>query len=511
MAAAMTAGLFTGCGSTESTDTDKTESTASAGSTAEESGDSDKIVVRFACLGTVPSDLETVQKAINDITIPSINVEVELESVSMSNYTNQLSMDLIAGTEVDVFCSMDYSTQVSTKQLLDITDYLDQYGSDLVDTVSEEWLKATSVSGRVYAVPTLNGKATSLQIDMRSDILDKYGLIPDLTMAEDYYDDEMQVTLDELDQIFKTVTENETNMYGLYYSASNYKNSLLGTMNVSRLGADDFGVLVGDEGWTVENYFAQDEFYDILGKLREWYQAGYMKGDIATDTENETTYMSAGTLFATFSNSEDGVETQLKSSTGYDWTCFKIKTPLLDTATLTSMTWAVSSATEVPEAAVKFLNLAYTDKDLSNLMCYGVEGTHWEYAEDGTVKYPDGMDSSNSGYPSSTYWEMPNSLIADSMNGNAPDYNKTLAANNAAAPVSRAMGFTFDDKSVSSQVAACNAVVDEYMPGFASGSLDLESNYSAFLEKLEAAGINDIIAEKQAQLDQWCEENNIEK
>ena len=49
------------------------------------------------------------------------------------------------------------------------------------------------------------------------------------------------------------------------------------------------------------------------------------------------------------------------------------------------------------------------------------------------------------------------------------------------------------------------------MPGFATGSLDLESNYSTFLEKLEAAGINDIIAEKQAQLDQWCEENNIEK
>lgn len=38
------------------------------------------------------------------------------------------------------------------------------------------------------------------------------------------------------------------------------------------------------------------------------------------------------------------------------------------------VSWMISSTTDVPEAAMKFLNLTYTDADVINLLIYGIEG-----------------------------------------------------------------------------------------------------------------------------------------
>ncbi len=59
----------------------------------------------MVCLGTVPSDLKLVEDAINKISVPEINVQVELEAISIANYDNQLAMDMTSGEQVDVLCN----------------------------------------------------------------------------------------------------------------------------------------------------------------------------------------------------------------------------------------------------------------------------------------------------------------------------------------------------------------------------------------------------------------------
>ena len=39
---------------------------------------------------------------------------------------------------------------------------------------------------------------------------------------------------------------------------------------------------------------------------------------------------------------------------------------------------------------MKFLDLAYTNKDVANLMCYGVQDVHWILNDDGTVSLSGG-------------------------------------------------------------------------------------------------------------------------
>ena len=61
----------------------------------------------------------------------------------------------------------------------------------------------------------------------------------------------------------------------------------------------------------------------------------------------------------------------------------------------------------------------------------------------------------------------------------------------------------FDNSNVATQVAAVANVDAKYAKGLQGGALDPEEYLPQFIEELKAAGIDDIIAEKQKQFDAW--------
>ena len=69
------------------------------------------------------------------------------------------------------------------------------------------------------------------------------------------------------------------------------------------------------------------------------------------------------------------------------------------------------------------------------------------------------------------------------------------------------MGFTFDNSRVKSQYTAVANVIEQYLPGLVCGSVDPAADIPEFIERLNDAGIQDIIAAKQEQLDAWVAEN----
>ena len=67
--------------------------------------------------------------------------------------------------------------------------------------------------------------------------------------------------------------------------------------------------------------------------------------------------------------------------------------PYLGTSDVNRVSWAVASTCKNPEKALEFLNLTYTDKDVINLIIYGIEGKDYVKVSDNVVKYPDGQDA----------------------------------------------------------------------------------------------------------------------
>ena len=65
------------------------------------------------------------------------------------------------------------------------------------------------------------------------------------------------------------------------------------------------------------------------------------------------------------------------------------------------------------------------------------------------------------------------------------------------------MGYSWDTTTMLNEITSCNNVVSQYDTALKWGSLNPAETLDQFNAELEAAGINEIIAEKQRQLDEY--------
>jgi putative aldouronate transport system substrate-binding protein len=72
---------------------------------------------------------------------------------------------------------------------------------------------------------------------------------------------------------------------------------------------------------------------------------------------------------------------------------------------------------------------------------------------------------------------------------------------------SPAFGFTFDSTAYANELAACNAVRDEFFAVIDCGAADPDAEIPKFVDKLKAAGLDRLLAAKQEQLDAWVAAN----
>lgn len=468
-------------------------------SKSNDNGEAKEVIFRFSNNGPALTDLKKVESAMNDILVPKINCKVKLEAIDSSNYNNQMNLDLSSGTRIDVaLTGGSYNTAVAQHQIQDMTDLLKEYGKEATKEVGEKYIKGVTVKGKIYGLPNVNGRASVVQFAARKDILEKYNLSLDGIKPQGTWEDQKS-NLDILENIFKTVKENEKNMIPLVADqVGNVRaDELISKNNLQ----DELGVLMGKESTEVVNYFATDEFKDCCNLLRNWYNAGYIMKDVATTTETSSSILASGKGFSVFTNSEIGYDAQLKNSTGYDFETVKMSLPFV--TSVNGMTYSIPVTAKDPVASMKVLNEFYSDPDISTLLSYGIKNEHYVLDEKGKVRYPDGVDANTSSYSHSNFWAVPNQLIALEMEGTVPDYNKTLKENNEKSDVSKVLGFAFDNSNVQTEIAACSAVVDEYKKGFKSGSIDVDKNLPEFLNKLKDAGIDRIMDEEQEQLNEW--------
>ena len=151
---------------------------------------------------------------------------------------------------------------------------------------------------------------------------------------------------------------------------------------------------------------------------------------------------------------------------------------------------------------MELLNLVNTDPEVYNLLCYGIEGEHYNKTGDNRIELVE-----NSGYQPNVDWAFGNQFNAY-LKGDQPDdvWEQTIALNESS-EVSPLLGFVFDQEPVQNQIAQCQSVVDQYYKSIVTGSVDPDQYIPEFLDKLEQAGASEIIAEKQSQLDEWVANN----
>ena len=488
--------LLTACGTPAAQPTSAADQPATtAPTTAAEA----PVEIHFAYLtfNRVSEDLESVETALNAITVPKIGVTVKLHPYSIANYAQQINLSLQSGEDLDVFHTLgDLPQQVSQQKLTDITDLIDQYAPEARAVVGDDFLKASTINGRLYGIPAYKGVALAVNLVYRADIMKEIGVDPASIKS-----------VNDLTDVFAKVKEKYPDIVPLVPNMPGELGLNLTVPAVDTLSDSYFlpkAVLLGDSTKVV-NYFESPEFKGIATLAHDWYNKGYILKDAATTTSGALELITAGTGFSSIASyAGQQASVQISAQTGHEIGMVRLGQPYLSTGSVNALTWSVASTSKHPEAALKFMNLIFSDKDVINLIIYGLEGRDYVKVDADHVAYPDGQDANTVPYTAQlSCGIVGNQFIQYAMVGTDMSDMQLMLDENKNSKLSPAFGFTFDNSSVSNEESAVLNVINEYLPGLNTGSVDPETEIPAFVEKLKAAGLDKIIEAKQTQLDAW--------
>lgn len=477
-------------------------STASSTSTSADGKSYDQVTFAYATFNNIPTaeNLAPVEEAINVITREKIGVEVKLMPISIADYSSKVSLGLQGGEKIDIFQSLgNYGTCVAGDMAYDITELVDQYAANTKTTLGDEIMSAARVNGRLYGIPTYKPFALTPMLIYRQDIADELGL--NISGLQDVFG---------VTEILRAVKQAKPDMTPLAPVSAGTIGLNMCMGDVDWLSDDYYspvGVLLNDELKAVDLY-SSDNFRNISKLARTWHDEGLVMKDAATTTTMAAEAMSSGNYFgyiAAYSYPEADTAASLEAQCGG----FPIGAKILDgaylsTGDINALTWMVASTTKVPEAAVKFLDLTFTDEEVINLIIYGLKDRDYVLNGDGTVSYPEGKDSTTVPYTAQlSCGTMGNFFKMYPMAGTDPESLKWEEEQNRVSKKSPAMGFTFDAGQLKTQYTAVRNVINQYLPGLVCGSLDPDTEIANFVKALNDAGYQDILNAKQEQLDDW--------
>ena len=487
LAATMAFGLAA-CGKGGSSDGGS--GTASSKDTGSKSGDIVKLVV-WGNGNADTEDCNQVAEAINKITREKIGVEIELVR---GQDAEQINLALTSGEPIDLMCynniSGQFNTVVNNNWAYPLDDLLEKFGQGAKDVINQYDLAACKKNGVLYALPNQKDTSRAAGFAMRKDICDELGItVPEFG------------TYDQMHEILVKVHEAHPELYPLVPTWA--QGGMQTTLPEDPLG-DSLGVLedARESSTKVVIEAETKNFQDFCKMMWQWNQEGLIMPDATTTTENA---LLTNNGFAMYENWKPGKELEVYKGNGREVYFMKIHGPIKHTGIPNGNSWMIPYCAKHPEEAMKLWNLMYTDPDVSNLFINGIEGKHWVYTDDThkMITTPEGVDPNASGY-SSMDWAWPNQQITPVWQG-AEDpklWDKLNEFNNSGVP-SPAMGFIWDSSSVMNEVTACYNVVSAYRTALMWGSIDPDENIPKFIAELKAAGIDDIIAEKQRQLNEF--------
>ncbi len=518
LAAAMTFGLTACVGGGDSAGTDNASGAAAesadggaesaeggseAGGEAAATGNTyfdelQHLVVAFPTWTGAPADTQMVTDAVNEILREKYNIEVEFQISDSGSYNQTITLALSSGQQVDIMSTLfaNYSNMVNQGYLMDLEEdgLFQTYGQGIQGVIDQKYIDACRVGGVLYGITNTRDYAVGRGcISVGTEFLDAIGYEAPADAEEI-----IPITEEELEDIFARLHAQFPDLE-VYRPADN---DLVQQTLVDQIGGNNFSVLLGSsDELKVVNLFETDEYMNFCKRVYNWNQLGYISKDAAADTTNVIVLVKEGVLMAYGTGGKPGSKVQESTGADKDMTIFQTREDYVSSSAVASYPWAIPISTANPEAAMVLMNELYTNPELADLIIYGIEGTHYEITEDGFL-------DANAGTSPDTFstlnWLYPNQFASTVIVGNTADLWERTTQFNEEARQSPASGFAFDSTNIATEQTAVTNVYDEYRKSLEFGFVDPEVAIPEMLQKMNSAGLQKIIEEKQAQLDAWA-------
>ena len=534
----ITAGMLAGCGSAGTASGTSAQSTASASSGAAatdasvtktsvgEYTEANPYELTFAYIEFYQQDdteRQAVQDELNKYMIPTYHIKVNFLPLQYSEYQSTIQLMISGGDALDVMpIYYTYaSSWIGMNGIVDMTPYMStDDGKKIISALGESNAYVGKMGNTLFGFPANKESVELGGLCMRADICDELGLTQKygLTADGDEYTGKVY-SWDVATEIFKEVKDKYPDMIPLYLQGNS---SAMRRFAFFDELADQFGTLdweADHNSTTVVNEFATDTYKNAVTRLAQWYDAGYIYKDAATDTQGSATMMKAGNTFSYPSAIKPGFLAEADSANGTKCYAMYFGNDVEGGYSTTNVSFfdtGIASNSKDPEMAFKFIAALYSDSKVMNLWQYGIEGTDYKVQDDGTAYYADGTDDTNYKYHQNSGWCMGNQFNSYVWNNGTKtaDYWDKLQHHNDWAQYSPAYGFMWDSTNYQTQITALNNALSTYRPALETGSegvANVESTLKQLNDALTAAGLDDVMKAKQEQLDAWIKTNGTAK
>lgn len=434
----------------------------------------------------LPENLADIQDQINKISEKEIGVTVELRPICIDDAMNEAYFIMLGrGESLDLINAAyeDIQIYIRNGAVRSLNDLIDTYGEGILEIEKECPIFDGMMQGNeIYGIQRVNRL---------------YGYQNCVVIQKEYFEEsgmayQDMYTFDQLSELFGRVKARHPDCYPLCVIGSDASEGNTNSgcfMEYCPINADvSAGVLMDYESTTIVNLFETQEYRDYLRQLREWAELGYILPDAAMNDsakkellKSHTCVSEAKSVYIDHSRLNEGAFggeiVMLYTSPGY----------YISRSSRASVYWMIASGSSHPQAAMRFLNLLYTNEDLVNLWVYGTTDPA------ATKMYSQAANERLRHLREAEFdWRQ-------LLDWSAQNMERTY----------KAQGYSYDSSAMRIPLMKIEKILDAYLPLLETGSVeDWEALYERMLAELDAAGIQDVIADNQRQFDYWLSAKN---
>ena len=434
---------------------------------------------------------DRVEEEMSRISTSRYGFAYDLVFLDATAYEQELTMRLSDGP-VDIFFG-SMQMRKHRGDILDITDYWESASAEFHE-MWDEYADAVRIDGRIYGIPHLADYGHYLSLNLDEEIAAELGIKQD-----------EEISLEQADGILGLIHEKypeRTTIAGAGYVFLDFwtwdgLGGTGGTFNATGVISDR-----GQSDLTVHSVFEDEDYLRICRMARSWYEKGYIEKDILSKTE----YPIAAILRDEAASCIDmyGVN----YIPGIVRTRFREVGNWTPSGNVAASVYMIGASSRHPELAFRALEALYIDPDLDILLNNGIENLTYIKNEDGTSSYPQGKSAAECGYAAaSQFYNFPGGGHAYPLQENGADFFERLWEHNRNSLKTRCHGFFFDTEPVYDEYRACSEILEKYYLPLLSGALPADETAKQALVEMKAAGEDDVIAEKQRQLDEYMKQH----
>jgi len=390
-------------------------------------------------------------------------------------------MYMASGNEFDIcFTSTwmnDYHKAAQEGGILDITDYIEKYAPALKSALPDYVFDSAKIGGKIYGVPNMQVMTHPIAVNAQKEYVKKYN-----------FDFSSVKSMNDLDPFLGEIKANEPDKYAIKPGNIDYW-----ILPKWEFVIEDSNVVILKDGSSnkLEIQFNTNEFKDGLEKTHEWYEKGYIRPDISS-VGDDTTDVSNGKYIVNCGNWKPGAESYDKIPKIYAI----LHEPYLKRNGALSTVLSVGAKSRNPEKAVQLIELINTNKDLYNLICFGIKGTHYNLIDGKVEKLKD------VGYAPNCDWAFGNQFNAYVAVNQDDDVWEQTKKMNDEAQRSPLLGFVPDLAPIQNELSQISAVNEEFSV-YKVGADAPENYWNNYMEKLKIAGQQKVLDELQKQVDKF--------